>query len=51
MSELTSKLREQRDALAAEAEGLLAGEATEETLAAVEAKHDEITKQIGRAHV
>ena len=44
MSELTSKLREQRDALAAEAEGLLAGEATEETLAAVEAKHDEITK-------
>ena len=44
MSELTSKLREQRDALAVEAEALLAGEPSEETLAAVEAKHDEITK-------
>ena len=42
MSELTSKVREQRDAAAAEAEALLAGEATEETLAAVEAKHAEI---------
>ena len=42
MSELTSKVREQRDAAAAEAEALLAGEATEETLAAVEAKHEEI---------
>ena len=42
MSDLTNKVREQRDAVAAEAEALLAGEATEETLAAVEAKQEEI---------
>ena len=42
MSDLTNKVREQRDAAAAEAEALLAGEATEETLAAVEAKQEEI---------
>ena len=42
MSDLTNKVREQRDAVAAEAETLLAGEATEETLAAVEAKQAEI---------
>ena len=42
MSDLTNKVREQRDAAAAEAEVLLAGEATEETLAAVEAKQAEI---------
>jgi len=40
---LTSKLREQRDAVATEAENLLAADPSEETLTAVEAKHEEIS--------
>ena len=39
---LTSKLREQRDAVAAEAENLLAADPSEEVLEAVEAKNGEI---------
>lgn len=40
---LTSKLREQRDVLAAEAEGLLTGADTSEALDAVSAKQDEVS--------
>jgi HK97 family phage major capsid protein len=39
---LTSKLKEQRDAVAVEAETLLAGDVTTEILDAVSSKHDEI---------
>lgn len=44
MSKMLEALREQRAAKAAEAADLLAGEATEDALAAVEARHAEIEK-------